>query len=30
VRTSIKLFRDEYEYHIKNKKCLVEQGTIFE
>ncbi len=24
VRTSIKLFREEYEYHIKHKKCLVD------
>lgn len=30
VRTSIKLFRDEYEYHIKHKKCLVELGSRFE
>jgi NADH-quinone oxidoreductase subunit F len=30
VRTSIKLFRDEYEYHIKHKKCLVELGQRFE
>jgi NADH-quinone oxidoreductase subunit F len=30
VRTSIKLFRDEYEYHIKHKKCMVELGPRFE
>ena len=30
VRTSIKLFRDEYEYHIKNNKCLVQLGDRFE
>jgi NADH-quinone oxidoreductase subunit F len=30
VRTSIKLFRDEYEYHIKHKKCMVELGQRFE
>jgi len=30
VRTSIKQFRDEYEYHIKNKKCLVTLGKRFE
>ncbi|MCD6162190.1 MAG: NADH-quinone oxidoreductase subunit NuoF [candidate division Zixibacteria bacterium] len=30
VRTSIKHFRDEYEYHIKNKKCLVQLGQRFE
>jgi NADH-quinone oxidoreductase subunit F len=30
VRTSIKLFRDEYEYHIKHKKCLVELGQRFD
>jgi len=29
VRTSIKLFRDEYEYHIKHKKCLVETVARF-
>ena len=29
VRTSIKQFRDEYEYHIKNKKCLVSLGNRF-
>lgn len=29
VRTSIKLFRDEYEYHIKHKKCLVEPVARF-
>ncbi len=28
IQSSIKLFRDEWEYHIKNKKCLVE--TKFE
>ena len=30
VRTSIKLFRDEYEYHIRNKKCLVDLSSRFE
>lgn len=30
VRTSIKQFRDEYEYHIKEKKCLVSLGKRFE
>jgi len=30
VRTSIKQFRDEYEYHVKNKKCLVQLGKRFE
>jgi NADH-quinone oxidoreductase subunit F len=30
VRTSIRLFRDEYEYHIKHKKCMVELGPRFE
>ncbi len=30
VRTSIKQFRDEFEYHIKNKKCLVQLGKRFE
>jgi NADH-quinone oxidoreductase subunit F len=29
VRTSIKQFRDEYEYHIKEKKCLVSLGKRF-
>lgn len=29
VRTSIKQFRDEYEYHIKEKKCLVSLGERF-
>lgn len=29
VRTSIKLFRDEYEYHINHKKCLVEPVPRF-
>jgi len=29
VRTSIKYFRDEYEYHIKNKTCLVRMGERF-
>jgi len=30
VRTSIKYFRDEYEYHINNKKCLVQLGERFQ
>ncbi|MCP4583238.1 MAG: NADH-quinone oxidoreductase subunit NuoF [candidate division Zixibacteria bacterium] len=30
VRTSIKQFRDEYEYHINEKKCLVTLGKRFE
>lgn len=30
VRSSIKFFRDEYEYHIKNKKCLVQMGQRLE
>ncbi|RKX19719.1 MAG: NADH-quinone oxidoreductase subunit F [Candidatus Zixiibacteriota bacterium] len=30
VRSSIKYFRDEYEYHIKNKKCLVQLDQRFE
>jgi NADH-quinone oxidoreductase subunit F len=30
VRTSIKYFRDEYDYHITNKRCLVQLGKRFE
>ncbi len=30
IRSSIKYFRDEYEYHINNKKCLVQLGERFE
>jgi len=27
IMSTIQKFRDEYEYHIKNKKCMVELGT---
>jgi NADH-quinone oxidoreductase subunit F len=29
IMSTIQKFRDEYEYHIKNKKCMVELGTRF-
>ena len=29
IMSSIEKFRDEYEYHIKNKKCMVDLGTRF-
>jgi len=29
IMSTIQKFRDEYEYHIENKKCMVELGTRF-
>lgn len=29
IMSTIQKFRDEYEYHIKNKKCMVDLGTRF-
>lgn len=29
IMSTIEKFRNEYEYHIKNKKCMVELGTRF-
>jgi NADH:ubiquinone oxidoreductase subunit F (NADH-binding) len=29
IMSTIQKFRDEYEYHIKNKKCMVNLGTRF-
>lgn len=29
IMSTIEKFREEYEYHIKNKKCLVDLGTRF-
>jgi NADH-quinone oxidoreductase subunit F len=29
IMSTIEKFRDEYEYHIKNKKCMVDLGTRF-
>jgi NADH-quinone oxidoreductase subunit F len=29
IMSSIEKFRDEYKYHIKNKKCMVESGSRF-
>jgi NADH-quinone oxidoreductase subunit F len=29
IQSSIEKFRDEYEYHIKHKKCMVELGERF-
>lgn len=29
IMSTIQKFREEYEYHIKNKKCMVELGTRF-
>lgn len=29
IMSTIEKFRDEYEYHIKNKKCMVDLGSRF-
>lgn len=29
IMSTIQKFRDEYEYHMKNKKCMVDLGTRF-
>ena len=29
IMSTIEKFRDEYEYHIENKKCMVDLGIRF-
>jgi NADH:ubiquinone oxidoreductase subunit F (NADH-binding) len=29
IMSTIEKFREEYEYHIKNKKCMVDLGSRF-